>query len=104
MTIQDFFTTLPTKVNPEAIADANTNFHFDLDASTLQKTIKIEDGKMTVSDGLIGAPDCTVTAKSDLLMRILNKEENPMMAMMMGKIKISNLNVMMKFAKILGLM
>ncbi|NJN33442.1 MAG: SCP2 sterol-binding domain-containing protein [Saprospiraceae bacterium] len=59
---------------------------------------------MTVSDGLIGAPDCTVTAKSDLLMRILNKEENPMMSVMTGKLKISNLSEMMKFAKIFGLM
>ena len=104
MTAQDFLTGLPAKIAPEALAGLDTVFHFDLDKGGLKKTIKVANGKMEINDGLVGVPKCVVSASSDLLMKVIRREENPMMAVMMGKIKISNVNEMMKFAKIFGIM
>ncbi len=104
MTAQDFLTGLPAKIAPEALVGLDTVFHFNLDKGELQKTVKVADGKMAIEDGLVGEAKCVVSASSDLLMKVIKREENPMMAVMMGKIKISNVNEMMKFAKIFGIM
>lgn len=108
MTAQEFLTGfltgLPAKISPDALKGMATTFHFNLDGSGLQKTLTIKDDKLVVLDGLVGDPKCVVSAKSDVLMKVVKGEENPMMAMMMGKIKISNASEMMKYAKIFGLM
>ena len=104
MTAQDFLSGLPAQIAPEALAGIDTVFHFNLDGGALQKTIKVANGKLETLDGLVGDAKCVVSAKSDLLVKLIKKEENPMMAVMMGKIKISNVNEMMKFAKIFGIM
>ena len=104
MTAKEFIETLPSKVNAEALTGMDTVFHFDLDGGAMQKTVKVENGHMTILDGLQGAEKCKITAKSETLMRIVRGEENPTMAVMMGKIKISNLGEMMKFAPKFGLM
>jgi putative sterol carrier protein len=104
MTAQDFLAGLPAQIAPEALVGIDTIFHFNLDGGALQKTVTVANGKLDVVDGLLGEAKCVVSAKSDLLMKVIKREENPMMAVMMGKIKISNVNEMMKFAKIFGIM
>lgn len=104
MTAQEFLMGLPEKVNADALAGANTVFHFNLDDGGLQKTVKIEDGKMEVMDGLVGEAKCAVAAKSEVLMKLVKGEENPMMAFMMGKVKVSNTGELLKYAKMFGLM
>lgn len=104
MTANDFINSLPAKINPEALKGIETCFHFNLDDGKLQKTVQVHNGKLELHDGLIGESKCTVTAKSDTLMRVIRGEDNPMMAMMMGKIKISNTSEMLKYAKLFGIM
>jgi putative sterol carrier protein len=104
MTAAEFLANLPSKVNPDALVGMDTVFHFNLDDGALQQTITVTDGKMEMQNGLIGEAKCSVSAKSDTLMKLVKGEENPMMAVMMGKIKISNVSEMMKFAKIFGIM
>jgi putative sterol carrier protein len=104
MTAKNFLEELPNKVNPDALKGVNTVFHFNLDKGGLQKTLKVENGSIQAIDGLIGTANCVVSADSDVLMRIVKGEENPMMAVMMGKIKISNVGEMMKYAKLFGIM
>ncbi len=100
-----FLENLKANVHPEALAGHNTSFHFDLTGDTpVQKTIQIVDGKLDVLDGLVGEAKCTVKASGETLMKLAKGEENPMMAFMMGKIKISNPAEMMKYAKMMGLM
>ena len=104
MTAQEFLESLPAKVNPDALVGVDTIFHFSLDDGALQKTVKASGGKIEVLDGLIGEAKCAVSAKSETLVKLVKGEENPMMAFMMGKIKISNPGEMMKYAKMFGLM
>ena len=101
--VKEFLLGLPAKVKPEAVEGLSTLFHFDIaDAGTF--TIHLDEGKMKVSEGLEGDPACKVTASAETLTKILSKDLNPMMAMMTGKLKISNPGEMLKYAKIFGLM
>ncbi len=96
---------LPTKVNPSAIEGMTTCFHFQLSGEGGgDVTVEIADGKCTVSDGLVGEASCNVKTSDETFMGLIKGTVNPMMAMMSGKIKISNTGEMLKYAKILGLM
>ena len=59
---------------------------------------------MSVSEGLIGDAKSTIKASDKLFNELLNKETNPMMAVMTGKLKVSNPGEIMKYIKLLGLM
>lgn len=103
MTAQEFFEALPSKISPEAVEGMSSVFHFDIgDAG--QYTLNLQDGKLEVTQGLEGTPSCAVKASQETLLGLLTKEVNPMMAMMTGKLKISNPGEMLKYSKIFGLM
>jgi len=105
MTSREFLYALPAKVNPSAIEGLSTLFHFDLEGDAGgQFTIKVSEGKMMVSDGLEGEPVCVVRASGSNFISLATGELNPMMAILTGKVKISNQGEMLKYAKIFGLM
>lgn len=101
--IKDFLFSLPEKVRPEAVEGLSSLFHFDI-AEAGQFTVQLDNGKLSVSEGFSGEPSCKVTASADTLAKLLSKDLNPMMAMMTGKLKISNPGEMLKYAKVFGLM
>lgn len=103
MDVKTFLFSLPEKVSPEAVEGLSTLFHFDV-ADAGQFTVKLDDGKLDVSEGFSGDPNCKVSASAESLSKILSGDLNPMMAMMTGKLKISNPGEMLKYAKIFGLM
>jgi putative sterol carrier protein len=105
MNTAEFLKGLPAKVNPASIAGLETIFHFDIDGSQGgQYTIEVKDGKVNVADGLQGEPRCTVRASDENFINLATGELNPMMAILTGKVKISNQGEMLKYAKIFGLM
>ncbi|MEZ5056075.1 MAG: SCP2 sterol-binding domain-containing protein [Saprospiraceae bacterium] len=105
MTAREFIYNLPEKVNPDAIERMESTFHFNLSGENGGAyTVSIKDGNVKVEDGLVGTPKCTVTAKAEDMMGVVNKTLNPMLAITMGKLKISNLGEMMKYAQIFGFM
>lgn len=105
MNAKEFLSSLPGKVPAEAIEGMHTVFHFDITGEGgAQATIAINDGAVTYDDGLVGEPKCVVSAKAENLTKLLTGQLNPMMAVMTGKIKISNTAEMMKYAKLFGLM
>jgi putative sterol carrier protein len=103
MTAKDFLFALPEKVSPDALVGHTTNFHFDVEGEG-EYTVAIDDGKLHVSEGFHGDTKCTVKAKGTDLVKLVSGDLNPMMAVFSGKLKISNLGEMQKYAKILGLM
>lgn len=103
MTSRDFIYKLPSKISPEAIHGHETTFHFDLEGGG-QYTVQITDGKVNVSDGLNGAPNCLIRASDENFIKLLHGDLNPMMAVLTGKVKISNQGEMLRYAKIFGLM
>lgn len=105
MTAKEFITGLPTRVKPEALEGADTTFHFDISgADGGQFTLRAKDGKMEAVEGFEGEPKCVVKGSSENFMGLVSGKLNPMMALLMGKIKISNQGEMLKYAKMFGLM
>lgn len=107
MTPRDILMKLPESFNPEAVPGAETVFHFVIknSAGVEEKyTAEIKDNKCTVEEGLNGESKCTVTTTEETFVGVINKSVNPQMAVFMGKLKISNLGEMMKYAKTFGLM
>jgi len=103
MTVKEFLNDLPSRVEPEALAGKESLFHFEISGDDGGEfTVKIANQKIEVTDGLVGDAKCTVKAKSKNFLKVINGETKAMMAVMMGKVKISNLSEMMEFAKYLG--
>lgn len=105
MTARQFLFALPSKVSPAAIEGLATVFHFDLEGDNGgQFTIRVADQKVTVEDGLTDEPKCVVRATGDNFVGLASGDLNPMMAVLTGKVKITNQGEMLKYAKIFGLM
>ena len=105
MTANEFLEGLPTKVKPEAIEGLATVFHFELEGEGGgEKTLILKDNTLEAKDGLVGEPKCVVKAKASDFVKVATGELNPMMAVLTGKLKISNQSEMIKYAKIFGLM
>ena len=105
MTSREFLYALPGKVQPESIQGLETLFHFELEGEGGgQYTLKVADGKFTVTDGLNGNPTCIVRSSEETFHKLISGDLNPMMAVLTGKIKISNQGEMLRYAKLFGLM
>jgi putative sterol carrier protein len=103
MDLAEFFTKLPNKVDPAVLEGMESSFHFDVEGGG-QYTVTLAGGKMDVQEGLHGEPKCKVNTSLDSFSKLLKGDLNPMMAMMTGKLKISNPGEMLKYAKVFGLM
>ena len=86
MTAQEFFTALPGKVDPAKTEGMSGSYAFDIEGAG-QWTVVVDDGSVTVTDGLATA-DCTIRASEETLVKIASGEANPTTAYMMGKLKI----------------
>jgi putative sterol carrier protein len=105
MTTQSFIETLPSKVNKSAIEGQETNFHFDIAGEGGgQYTVEIKEGEVHVQEGLHGSPKCVISGKGENFIKVITGKLNPTMAVMTGKVKVSNLGEMMKYGKIFGVM
>ena len=103
MDVRKFIFSLPQRVSPDALEGLSTIFHFDM-AEGGKYTVQVEDGKLDVAEGFAGDPSCTVATTPEVFGKLLSGDLNPMMAMMTGKLKISNPGEMLKYAKMFGLM
>jgi crotonobetainyl-CoA:carnitine CoA-transferase CaiB-like acyl-CoA transferase/putative sterol carrier protein len=91
---------IPYRFRAEKAVGYNTLFHFDITGDeTLQYTVEIKDGQCFLSKGLVGSPVCTVKTKASVYVDLETGKANPQMALMLGKVKISNIAAMMQFAK-----
>jgi putative sterol carrier protein len=103
MTALELLAAMPSKVNPDDLVGVNTVFQFDFGTDG-QRTLSIVDGKAEITEGLNGEAECVLTSKGDDFVKLMNGDLNPMMAVMMGKVKLSNMAAMMKYAKMFGIM
>ncbi|MCC6754492.1 MAG: SCP2 sterol-binding domain-containing protein [Saprospiraceae bacterium] len=105
MTTREFLLHLPEKVDVNALTGMSACFHFILSGEEGGNvTVKLEDGRMTTTEGITGIASCVIKADADDLKKVFKGELNPMLAILKGKLKISNQGEMMKFAKLLGWM
>lgn len=105
MTSKEFIDNLAKKVDSAVLDGVTTNFHFDIsgDGGGLM-TVEVCDGQIDISEGLNGEPKCVVKTDNETFMGIINRTTNPMMAMLMGKIKVNNQGELLKYAKVFGIM
>ena len=104
MNAVEFLMDLPDSVNKAALEGHDTRFHFIMKDTEKAVTLSIKDGELHAEEGLHGEAKCVVKSSETNLMKLVNKDLNPMMAILSGKLKISNQGEMIKYAKILGLM
>ncbi|WP_337041628.1 SCP2 sterol-binding domain-containing protein [Emticicia sp. 17c] len=103
MSAKEYLQNTAARLTAAEIGDVNTTLHFEF-GNDAQYSMIVADGKAEFKEGLEGSPECVVKADADDFVKIVSGDMNPMMAMMMGKLKISNPGAMMKYAKMLGLM
>lgn len=99
--IKELFASIPSRFRPEKAEGINLLFHFDLGGDEpVQYSVTIKDNQCSVNEGLLGQPNCIIKAKSQTYIDIETGKTNPQMALMLGKVKVSNIGEMMQFAKL----
>jgi Fe-S-cluster-containing hydrogenase component 2 len=85
--------------NPEKAEGLQLNLQFAFTGNEKRTaTIVIADKRITVQDGLHGAPDLLVRADAETWVRMLNEEISPIRAMVTGKIRLKgNPTLLRKF-------
>lgn len=105
MTAKEFITTLPSKVPADSLDGIDTNFHFDISGEGGgQFSIIVNDGNLNVHESFVGEAKCKISGSYTNFEKLLKGDLNPMMAVLTGKIKISNQTELLKYAKLFGLM
>ena len=99
-TLEQVMRSLVGRVRPEKITDWNGVFHFTFDgAQKPQWTMRVLDGRCDVDEGHLGEADCTLKTKEKTFVGIQTGTVNPEAAFMMGKIKVTNLPMMIQFVQ-----
>ena len=84
---REFFETLESRVDQSRTAGMNNTYVFDIEGAG-QWTVTLEDGKVSVTEGATGEPDCTITSSQQNFERIVAGDLNPTSAYMTGKLKV----------------
>jgi putative sterol carrier protein len=87
VTVQEFFDSLPSRVDPAKTAGMTNSYVFDVEGVG-QWTVRVADGAVTVVEGVEEA-DCTISASEETLTKVVSGEQNATTAYMTGKLKIA---------------
>jgi putative sterol carrier protein len=105
MDARSFLESLQERISSEELEGENSRIAFDLHGEKGgQYTLIIHEEGLVIEEGLHDDAPCALRAEFSTFMRIVNKEENVLMAIMMGKLKVKNQMEMLKYAKVLGFM
>jgi SCP-2 sterol transfer family len=96
--VEPILRSLPARLRPERLGGYAGVFHFDIPgAASPRWTITIEDGACRVDEGHRGEPTCTITMDETTFLSIETGKQNPVMAFVKGKIKVTNVGQMRKY-------
>jgi putative sterol carrier protein len=100
VSVQEFFASLESRVDPSRTAGMTNTYVFDIDGAG-QWTVAVDDGKVSVADGASPGVDCTITSSAENFERIVAGELNPTSAYMTGKLKVKgDMGAAMKLQKL----
>jgi putative sterol carrier protein len=88
--LNSYLENLPNYIDAKKTKGVNARVQFNISGDgggTIG--IIVSDGNVTASEGAIEKPDFVVNADLDTALRILNGSQNPMSAVMTGKVKVS---------------
>lgn len=89
-TVQEFFSTLAGKLDPEAAEGLDAVYQFDLHgAEGGQYKLQIRDGACQVSEGTHPDPHVTLAMSGEDCLRVLNGQVSGTMVAMSGRLRIS---------------
>lgn len=97
-TAKEIIQSLPNRLKKDKAEGIESKFHFDITGERGGKfTVHVTEQTVVVTEGHNGEANCVVTTTDVVYEDTELGRINPQMAVMMGKIKISNLGEMMKF-------
>jgi putative sterol carrier protein len=79
---------LPTKADPERIKDVEGSYVFDVTGEGVW-LVRLHEGKLTVTENPDTDGDVRFTLSGETFDRITERKQNPMLAYMTGKVKVS---------------
>ena len=98
--VREFFEGLGSRIDPSRTAGMTNTYVFDIDGAG-QWTVAVDDGKVSVAEGVSADADCTITSSEESFERIVAGELNPTSAYMTGKLKVKgNMGAAMKLQKL----
>ena len=98
MTAQEFFETLPGRVDSSKLAGMNNSYLFEINGS--QWKVDVRDGNLEVTEGG-GEADTTISASEEDFQKIASGDLNATAAYMSGKLKIKgDMGAAMKLQKL----
>ena len=97
--VQEFFDGLSGRADESKTAGMNNSYLFDIEGAG-KWLVKVEDGKVTVTEGE-GEADTTLSTSEESFLAIARGEQNPTTAYMTGKLKIKgDMGAAMKLQKL----
>ena len=97
---REYFETLESRIDPSRTAGMNNTYVFDIEGAG-QWTVTVDEGKVSVTEGATGDPDCTITSSEQNFERIVGGDLNPTSAYMTGKLKVKgDMGAAMKLQKL----
>lgn len=97
-TIHHILASIPNRFRAEKALDYETVFHFHFQSDG-QHTVTIHQGVCTVANGLVGKPKCVVTTTANDYVALELGELNAHEAVLSGRVSVSDIAEMMRFAK-----
>jgi ferredoxin len=83
-----FFSALPLVFQRGPARGLRATFHFELaDPEPVLATVRIDDGSLSVEEGLVGAADLLVSATTEVWLDVVNHKRNPVWAVLTGRLK-----------------
>ncbi|MDE3025306.1 MAG: SCP2 sterol-binding domain-containing protein [Acidobacteriota bacterium] len=98
-TVQEFFTSLPSRAEPSKTAGMTNSYFFDIEGAG-QWTVDVDDGAVSVKEGG-GDADVTISTSQETFEKIIAGDQNPTSAYMTGKLKVKgDMGAAMKLQKL----
>ena len=101
MAAREFFAALPEKADPARLAGVDSSYLFDI-AGEGRWLVEVRDRKVTVTENPETEGDVAFSLSGETFDRLLAQQQNPMIAYMTGKLKISgDINAAMELQKLI---
>jgi putative sterol carrier protein len=97
--VKEFFETLETRADASKTAGMTNSYLFDIEGAG-KWTVRVEDGKVSVSEGGEDA-DAVISTSGETFEKIISGDQNPTSAYMTGKLKVKgDMGAAMKLQKL----
>jgi len=103
-TAKELLKDVESQFDASKVPGVNSVFHFLINGENGGDfTVLIENDTCKITEGLTGDAKCTVKSSAEVFDMVMTGKMNPTMAVMGGKLKISNIGEIMKFAEPFGI-